>query len=156
MRDRPFYNYVQSAAMPFRERRGEIQVLMITARNTNRWIIPKTIVHGHPTPQQAAVNAARREAGVVGPISSLPIGSYCYEKWGGTCTVSVYVLQAERLLLRWDQEFRGRKWLSLRSATRMVTDAELSELLSALPGFVQAAQLRSLLETLPEFQRLPS
>ena len=39
----PEHFYTQSAVIPYRERNGAIEVLMITSRKRKRWVIPKGV-----------------------------------------------------------------------------------------------------------------
>src|SRR6266436_10021475 len=60
---------------------GKVQVLLMTSRDTGRWIIPKGNVNGRSTPSKAAEKEAYEEAGVRGTItSSIPLGIYTYFK----------------------------------------------------------------------------
>ena len=67
----------QVAALPFRYvAPGSLEVLIITSRETGRFIIPKGWpMKGRADPEAAAIEA-REEAGVVGKINRKPIGRY--------------------------------------------------------------------------------
>src|SRR5450755_5016864 len=72
---------VQYAALPFRQSRASrTEVLLVTSRDTGRWIIPKGWPIKRKAPHVAAAREAREEAGVVGKISRRPIGWFSYEK----------------------------------------------------------------------------
>ena len=89
----------QFAALPYRRHaeNAPVEVMLITSRDTGRWVVPK----GWPTEREAAwdcaIREAREEAGLVGEIDKRPIGSYHYKKlldsglpvW---CTVEVFPL----------------------------------------------------------------
>ena len=72
---------IQFAALPFRFH-GEkgLQILLITSRDTRRWVIPR----GNPMPRlkghETAAREAYEEAGLEGQLLELPIGHYLYDK----------------------------------------------------------------------------
>src|SRR5262245_40395456 len=71
----------QVAALPVgREADGSVWVLLVTSRETGRWVVPK----GWPWPDcrdcVSAAQEAREEAGVLGLVQSQPLGSFVYEK----------------------------------------------------------------------------
>jgi len=71
---------IQYAALPYRIRGRRVEILLITSRETRRWVIPKGWpMTGLAPPDAAAVEAAE-EAGVLGEIEPRPIGSYRYLK----------------------------------------------------------------------------
>ena len=56
----------QFAALCFRIRKGEPEILLITSRGSQRWIIPKGWPMAEKTPAQAALQEAWEDAGVKG------------------------------------------------------------------------------------------
>ena len=66
----------QVAALCWRLRKNTLQFVLITSRDTGRWVIPK----GWPVPglalSAAAASEAWEEAGVIGRISDQPLGDY--------------------------------------------------------------------------------
>ena len=71
---------IQYAALPYRLQGRRLQVMLITSRRTRRWIIPKGWPMAGLRPQAAAALEAAEEAGIVGEIADIPIGSYRYLK----------------------------------------------------------------------------
>src|SRR6202790_1764933 len=72
---------VQYAALPFRQSKASrTEVLLVTSRDTGRWIIPKGWPLKGKAPHRAAAREAHEEAGVVGKINRRAIGSFSYEK----------------------------------------------------------------------------
>jgi 8-oxo-dGTP pyrophosphatase MutT (NUDIX family) len=56
---------VQYAALPYRDKgKSSTEVLLVTSRDTGRWIIPKGWPLKGKTPHKAAAREAREEAGV--------------------------------------------------------------------------------------------
>eukprot|EP01037_Dinobryon_pediforme_P043882 gene43882-55248_t len=71
----------QVAALPvIKTATGETRVVLMTSRETRRWVIPKgwpiTGLKNH----EAAAREAFEEVGLVGAIGKKPIGSYQYFK----------------------------------------------------------------------------
>lgn len=71
----------QYAALPWRRRPdGSVEVLVITSRETRRWVIPKGWpIKGLKSPK-AAAQEAFEEAGVTGDVEKSPLGAYHYDK----------------------------------------------------------------------------
>ena len=70
----------QFGALCYRITDGKIQVLLITSRRTQRWILPKGWPENGITPGESAAKEAMEEAGVTGKLNERPLGVYCYEK----------------------------------------------------------------------------
>lgn len=127
----------QVAALPIRrEPDGSIRVLLITSRETKRWVIPK----GWPWPdcddRESAAHEAHEEAGVLGHTQPKLFGSFVYEKRRPSgpepVRADVYVIEVASLLDVWpEQAERERGWFSLAEAAELVSDNELRALLEA-------------------------
>ncbi len=128
--------FIQSGVIPYRCRHGELEVLLITSRKRKRWLIPKGIVETWLSPKDSAVKEAWEEAGILGQVIQPPLGTYQYDKWGGTCRVEVFLLQVETVLESWPEEWRDRQWLSLEEAASRVDEAELKQMILAVPGLL--------------------
>lgn len=132
----------QVAAIPFRfNERGELQILLVTSRETKRWVIPK----GWPWPDlsksKAAAGEAWEEAGVTGNTRKGRIGSYRYDKRKGEMslpvTVLVYLLEVTEIARKWPEHGqRKRAWFSPERAADAVIEPELKELLRGLGEIV--------------------
>jgi hypothetical protein len=84
---------IQYAALPFRIVAGQVWILLITSRGTQRWVIPKGWPMTGLKPQEAAAIEAAEEAGIVGDVQETPIGSYRYDKrLKGEITTAVQVI----------------------------------------------------------------
>ena len=127
----------QVAALPVRRRTASsIEVLVITSRETGRWVIPK----GWPWPRahdhQAAAGEAWEEAGVRGRISRHRIGKFSYAKRqnGGSqmVEVSVFLLEVTEIADEWPEASeRRRQWVTARRAAELVDEPELKEIILA-------------------------
>jgi 8-oxo-dGTP pyrophosphatase MutT (NUDIX family) len=129
MREKPDYFYRQSAVIPYRVRQGEPEVLLITSQHSRRWVIPKGIIEPDLSPAASATKEALEEAGVEGRVGTEPLGSYQYEKWGGTCSVEVFVLEVEQVHDDWAEAHRRRLWLSPAAAADRVDEEGLQRLI---------------------------
>lgn len=61
MKHRPFHR--QAAAIPYEVHDGRVEVMLLTSRNTRRWIIPKGNIEKGETALKAAAAEAFEEAG---------------------------------------------------------------------------------------------
>ena len=65
----------QFAALPWRrDAGGEVEVLLITSRETRRWVIPKGWPIKGMKSAKSAAREAFEEAGVLGKVAKTPIG----------------------------------------------------------------------------------
>ena len=127
----------QYAALPYTTTGGEIRVLLVTSRDTQRWIVPKGWPEKKIKPCDQAAREAFEEAGVQGRATKKPFGSFRYEKrlrkGSVTCSVDVYLLKVQRELEDWPERGqRSRCWVSLAEAMLIVDDTGLAELLLRL------------------------
>lgn len=125
----------QAAAIPFRKDRqtGRLQVLMIRRRDGRKWGIPKGLVDPGFTHAEAAAAEAREEAGVEGRVSDEPLGSFTYDKFGGTCLVRVFAMRVTRVMPHWDEEdVRERQWFDIDAAARGAGRPAVGRLIAAL------------------------
>ncbi len=122
----------QSAAIPVRG--GE--VCLVTSSNGKRWVIPKGLIDPGHTAGEGALQEAWEEAGLVGTLSREPVGSYLYEKWGGTCHVTVFLMQVTEAAEDWPERgMRQRCWVSPAEALERLEDRGLREVVRAALGF---------------------
>ena len=110
-----------------------MDVLLITSRSGKRWVIPKGVVEPNLSPAESAAKEAWEEAGVRGSVRPESVGSYQYQKWGGTCTVEVFVLDVELPADTWpEQEQRQRRWFDVNEAAGTVREEDLAAMIRAL------------------------
>jgi 8-oxo-dGTP pyrophosphatase MutT (NUDIX family) len=134
----PPWFFRQSGVIPFRVSDGKVEILLITSASGVRWIIPKGVVEPGMDPGDSAVKEAFEEAGVQGERSPRPIGSYQRQKWGGECTIQVYLLKVQTVLERWPESAeRRRAWLTIDEAAHAVEEPALKELIRAVPALVE-------------------
>ena len=132
----------QAGVIAYRIRRGEVQVLLMTSRDTGRWIIPKGNIKPGASPSKAAVQEAFEEAGIKGTIvSSTPFGMYTYYKKVGSAevraaAVEVFLLQVKEQLKKWPEKGeRKLAWVSAKKAVELVEEPGVVPLLHSLTEF---------------------
>lgn len=146
----------QYGALCWRMQRGSVQVLLVSSRDTGRWIIPKGWPMKGLAPQEAALREAWEEAGVQGTANPLCLGLYPYQKVLSPdraipCMVSVYAVKVSRLRARFpERKERRRKWFSAQKAAGKVEEPALGALLAAFvpPEADPPGQLNSRAEPL--------
>ena len=131
----------QAAVIPYRVipdgPNCTLEVALVTNRSGDAWIIPKGIIDPGEEPHEAAARECVEEAGLVGTVTQVPIGSYSYEKWGLLCAVRVYLLSVTQELDEWDESFiRDRVWLPMEQAATRVREQEVAELIRELPELI--------------------
>ncbi len=126
----------QVAALCWRMHRGQVQVLLITSRDTGRWVIPKGWPMTSLTPGAAAAREAWEEAGVLGHVQDLALGEYLYDKTTSPseakrCAVAVFPLRVKELKTRFPEaKQRKRRWFDAQDAAGLVAEPELAALLT--------------------------
>ncbi len=130
----------QIGALCWRMHRGNVQVLLITSRETGRWVIPKGWPMPTLTPCAAAAREAWEEAGVLGHVQDTAFGAYCYDKITSPteakrCAVAVFPLQVKELKNRFPEaKQRKRRWFTARDAATLVAEPELAAILARVDG----------------------
>lgn len=128
----------QYAALPFSVRDDNILVMLVTSRETKRWIIPKGWPEKRILPHAVAAREAYEEAGLVGKVEERPFATFRYEKRlksgrTATCEVETYLFEVERELDEWpEKDERERRWMSPDEAALLVTEDGLIAILRSL------------------------
>ena len=148
----------QAGAIPFRHTKEGLRVLMITSRDTGRWVIPKGHVDKGFTAAEAAAQEAYEEAGIIGTTAKIPLGIFTYSKRlrngaAKPATVEVYALHVETLLDKWPERAQRRlEWMPISEAAELVHEQGLAQLLLRLEDIETAkpAQLSPELSSGPD------
>lgn len=135
--------------------------MLVTTRESRRWVIPK----GNPSGDASHLSAAKEaeeEAGVRGVICPHPLGSYRYRKTrrnGASIMldVDVFPLAVTEELSKWkEQHEREHRWFSLGEAAEAVEEEDLRDLIRSFAPteFLAAARRTSLLDTMVRKSRM--
>jgi 8-oxo-dGTP pyrophosphatase MutT (NUDIX family) len=106
--------------------------MLVTSRETRRWIIPKGWPHKGKAPHHSAAREAFEEAGVVGAVASRPAGSFAYRKRLKSgrvvvCEVHVFPLRVSHQTKLWpERRQREVKWVSAKEAADTVREPSLA------------------------------
>ncbi len=127
----------QFAALPWRRTDdGQIEVLLITSRETQRWVIPKGWPIKGRTSAKSAAQEAFEEAGVRGKIGKGPVGGYAYDKRLKSGRLQHVRVAIFALLVDTEAEVypelgqREKRWLPLAAAAALVDEPELMVVLA--------------------------
>jgi 8-oxo-dGTP pyrophosphatase MutT (NUDIX family) len=132
----PDHFYRQSGVIPLRRRGGKAEVLLVTSRKGKRWVIPKGVIDEGSSPEESAAREAWEEAGIRGALSKGEAGRYQYEKWGGVCTVRVFLLTVEEEADQWPERgTRQREWLGIEEAAARIDEEGLRLLIRAAGSY---------------------
>jgi 8-oxo-dGTP pyrophosphatase MutT (NUDIX family) len=129
----------QVAALPYRVAEGgRVEVLLVTSRETGRWLIPKGWPMKGKTTWQSAAQEAIEEAGVKGEIAHKPLGHYSYWKRRSDhfefYKVAVFGLEVQEQLATWpEKDERSARWFDPANAAERVLEPDLADLIRELP-----------------------
>ncbi|MGV8930010.1 MAG: NUDIX hydrolase [Brevundimonas sp.] len=125
----------QVAALPWRRGTDGLEIMLVTSRETRRWVTPKGGRMAGKTDAEAAAIEAMEEAGVQGEVQDRPLGTFRYLKilkrraprW---CVVAVYPLEVTIQHGAWkEQAERERVWMSVEQAADCVGEPDLAEII---------------------------
>lgn len=126
----------QSAALPWRRTAaGQVEVLLVTSRETRRWVVPKGWPIRGLRSFQTAAREAFEEAGVKGQMGKKKLGVFHYDKRlrSGrlqSVRVTVYPLEVKTESAAWPElGQRDKLWTGPQAAAELVQEPELAEIL---------------------------
>ncbi|MFV0280404.1 MAG: NUDIX hydrolase [Rhodoblastus sp.] len=124
----------QFAALPFRDIEG-LQVMLVTSRETRRWVLPKGWPIKGLRPPSVAKREAMEEAGLTGKVAKEPFGTYHYVKRMGkgvskALEVGVFPMAVEKQRRDWPERLqRTTSWFAPEDAADLVDEPELRDLI---------------------------
>jgi 8-oxo-dGTP pyrophosphatase MutT (NUDIX family) len=127
---------LQVAALPWRDTGHGVEIMLITSRDTGRWVLPKGWPEAKELLCEAAAREAGEEAGLRGTVSHHEAGRYFYAKALASgeevpCEVLVFPLRVDKIADRWkEKRSRTRKWVSPAEAARMVNEPDLGQIIA--------------------------
>ncbi|WP_431300403.1 NUDIX hydrolase [Tabrizicola sp. BL-A-41-H6] len=137
---------IQYGALCWRRNGAAVEVLLITSRETGRWVIPKGWPMTGRAPEAAAAQEAWEEAGVRGQVNPVCLGRFGYMKCLTPeavvpCAVAVYGVKVDSLADKFPEaKVRTRRWFEPAEAAASVDEPELARLIA---GFTPAPEGRA-------------
>jgi 8-oxo-dGTP pyrophosphatase MutT (NUDIX family) len=112
-------------------------VMLVTSRETRRWVIPKGWPMKGKKNWAAAAQEAKEEAGIIGKTFKRSVGEFFYFKRRAAhfdlCRVEVYLIGFEKQLdIYREKGQRETRWFPLEEAATTVQEPGLSALLHEL------------------------
>jgi 8-oxo-dGTP pyrophosphatase MutT (NUDIX family) len=126
---------LQVAALCWRRSRKGLRVLLITSRDSGRWVIPKGWPMRNRSEAETAAREAFEEAGLRGQISDRSIGLYTYLKGLAPgrsilCAVKVFPLEVREMLTKYPETGQRRaRWFSPEKAAKRIAEPELKAII---------------------------
>jgi 8-oxo-dGTP pyrophosphatase MutT (NUDIX family) len=107
----------QAAVIPYRIRKNRVEIALVTTLSGKRWIVPKGSIDDGERPREAATREAEEEAGLIGVVTTKPLGRYKYDNGDVTCRVDVYAMHVTTALDHWlEEKLRRRRWVRIDDA----------------------------------------
>jgi 8-oxo-dGTP pyrophosphatase MutT (NUDIX family) len=114
-----------------------LEILVVTTRQSRRWIVPKGWPIKRLTPSKSAAREAFEEAGVRGKISPRAIGVFTYRKTTGQTAddpnyeVKIFPLLVKRQSATWpESEQRVAQWVDPEKAIALIREPELKSIVA--------------------------
>ena len=121
--------------MPYRLS-PQLEILLVTSRETGRWVIPKGWPIRLKSRRKVAALEALEEAGVEGRVAKEPLGEFDYLKVlrsgeSQACRVTVFALEVATQREAWrEQTQRSTQWFGWEEAAAAVQEPGLSQIIS--------------------------
>ena len=134
---------LQFAVLPWR-RTDRLEIMLVSSRETVRWVLPKGWPMKGLKPHKTAAREALEEAGILGKVAKTSLGDYSYAKRledGSVqmCRVEVFALEVEQERNSWpEKDERTRKWFAVADAAEAVEESELREAILKFEMFAMA------------------
>ena len=136
----------QAAAAVFRGSGNQRELLLITSRDTGRWIVPKGWIEDGEDGAEAAIRETWEEAGLIGEVlPDGPVGHYRYIKQrprrgDAVCDVDVYLLRLLDEKEQWpEKDQRQRKWFPIATAIGLIGEDGLKDVIRDAFHILKAA-----------------
>jgi 8-oxo-dGTP pyrophosphatase MutT (NUDIX family) len=129
---------VQYGALPYRfTPMAALEILILTTRQTRRWIVPKGWPIKRLTPSKSAAREAFEEAGVRGKIGARAIGNFTYKKTAGQTVddanyeVKIFPLLVRRQSATWPEHGqRVVQWVDPEKAIALIREPEMKTIVA--------------------------
>jgi len=127
----------QYAALCYRRTKkdGQLEILLLTSRDTGRWVIPKGWPMGSKAGYTVAETEALQEAGVKGIVEHDPLGCFGYGKAMPEglvlpCEVQVHAMEVTGSVKNFKEKGeRKLEWVSPQAAAERVAEPGLKKII---------------------------
>jgi len=138
---------ISAGGVAFRERRGQIQVALISVGDEGRWQLPKGIVDRDEATEAAGMREVREEAGIetefVGRIDKIEYWYYSTERGERVRFhkfVYFYLLRYKSGDVRdHDHEVNEARWVEIDEAIRLLAFASEKKVVKQAKGMIAGA-----------------
>lgn len=129
------------AGLAFRTDGGTLEIMLVTSRQSRRWIAPKGRIEPDHTIAEAVVQEVYEEGGLKGQICTVPAGRVRYRKHGEINRELVYLFRIEELLDDWEERSsRERRFVPFDETGELIERTGLRRLASGLPRLLEATR----------------
>lgn len=111
------------------------EILILTSRDTGRWVIPKGWPMGDKPGYEVARQEALEEAGVIGDAEPQPAGYYSYDKCLDhgvkvPCRVQVHAVKVTTTVNEYKEKGKRKiEWVTPEVAEKRVQEPELKQVI---------------------------
>ena len=136
---------LQFAVLPWRRAEG-LEIMLVSSRETGRWVLPKGWPMKGIKPHKSAAREALEEAGILGKVAKTSLGGYSYAKRledGSVqiCRVQIFSFEVEREHNSWlEKHERTRKWFAVADAAEAVEEPASTALCSRQRQFCRCSR----------------
>lgn len=116
----------KSAIVPLRKKGKEYEILLISNKEKNKWIIPKGTIEVPLPSFLSATKEAYEEAGVIGKTHAFSFGTY----FRNNQHIPTYLLEVELMLENYEEKSkRVRKWVGVSKLEKYIAEKDLQRLI---------------------------
>ena len=112
-----------AAAVPYRVRKGRVEIALVTSRARGRWILPKGRIERGESSRVCAVRETHEEAGLIGAVTHKAVCTW-WRRDGER--IVVHLLHVKKVAEDWpERRQRRRRWVTLAKWRRLVRGRRL-------------------------------
>jgi len=126
----------QFGVVPYRfGQAGAVEIMLVTSRDTGRWVIPKGWPIDGLEPHLSAAREAYEEAGLIGITSEIELGHFRYLKKrkqsdDADVLLRVFPMVVEVQLEDWpERAWRNTRWFAAEEAAQSVEEEGLADII---------------------------